>query len=144
MKRYALRENEIKKLAEQFSFIDKKMRIEVLERGNAKLYFTDKLVLIEKAGRIFPSLHAGAGLKCVTVDMGAVPFVCKGADVMRPGITEMPDFVKGELLIVQDEKNKKPLAVVEALFDSETAAEMRAGKIFKNLHYVGDEFWGSP
>ena len=31
----------------------------------------------------------------VIVDMGAIKFVCKGANIMRPGITKFSDFEKG-------------------------------------------------
>ncbi len=81
-------------------------------------------------------------LKQVVVDMGAVKFVVSGADVMRPGIKEFaPSIANGELVMVVDINNKKPLAVGRMLFSGEEALAMPRGKIIKNLHWVGDEFW---
>ncbi|MGM5484620.1 MAG: PUA domain-containing protein [Nanobdellota archaeon] len=77
----------------------------------------------------------------VIVDMGAVKFVVKGADIMRPGIKETGDFSKGDHIIVADETHGKPLAVGEALLSSEDMGEQEKGKSVKNLHYVGDEYW---
>jgi PUA domain protein len=141
--RSTLRGSEVKELASKFPFIDKKARIDVVDEAGEKLYYDgEKLVLIEKTGRLFPSLKADVSmLPKAVVDMGAVPFVCKGADVMRPGVKEMDDFAKGTIIIIVDEKNRRPLAVAEALFDSAEARAMASGKVFKNLHYIGDELW---
>jgi PUA domain protein len=99
-------------------------------------------MLISNRGRTFPSLRADtSAMARAVIDMGAVPFVCKGADVMRPGVKEMGDFAKGDLLVIVDEKNRKPLAIAEALVDSVEAKAASSGKIFKNLHYVGDAWW---
>ena len=35
--------------------------------------------------------------------MGAVKFMCKGANVMRPGITNFTDFEKNEIVCVIEE-----------------------------------------
>ena len=82
----------------------------------------------------------------VTVDMGAVKFVTNGADVMCPGIVECdPSIQPGDLVWVRDERNKRPLAVGEALMPGpEIVAQARAkakGKAVKSLHHVGDKFW---
>ena len=43
----------------------------------------------------------------VEVDMGAVPFVTKGADVMAPGIVASDEVIKeGDLVWIRDERNK--------------------------------------
>ena len=99
----------------------------------------------EPEARLVPTVRvllAGSpGKSFVTVDMGAVPFVHKGADIMGPGIVEAdPNLQVGDLLWVRDERNRRPLAVGEALVPG---AEMpkQPGKKVRNLHRVGDLFW---
>ena len=51
--------------------------------------------------------------------MGAVPFVCKGANVMAPGIRKVEgEFAKGDLVIIVDEKHGKALALGESMLDA--------------------------
>jgi PUA domain protein len=74
--------------------------------------------------------------------MGAVPFVCKGADVMAPGIRRVEgEFGKGDLVVVVDEKHGKALALGESLFDSQTVRNTKKGATVKTLHYVSDKIW---
>ncbi len=81
-------------------------------------------------------------LKRVVVDMGAVKFVVGGADIMRPGITEIEDGIeKNEAIVIVDENNGKTLAVGVALGSSEDMQKLEKGKVIKNIHYVGDEMW---
>ncbi len=81
-------------------------------------------------------------MKRVIVDMGAVKFVVGGADIMRPGITEIDTgFVEGDFLVIIDEKNKKNLAVGKALSGSEDMKNTDSGKVVKNIHFVGDWIW---
>jgi PUA domain protein len=78
----------------------------------------------------------------ITVNMGAVPYVCNGADVLAPGIVKVEGaFAVGDIMLVVDERHGKPLAVVSALVDSQTAKDMQRGKVAGNLHYVGDALW---
>ena len=77
----------------------------------------------------------------VTVDMGAVKFVCNGAKVMRPGITNFDSFKKGDIIVVQDQTHGKVLAVGVALEDSEVAKAMAKGYVVENLHYITDKMW---
>ena len=81
-------------------------------------------------------------LKKVTVDMGAVKFICNGADVMRPGIVQIDaDIQKNDVIMIIDEKNKTPLVVGLALYDSDELENMTDGKVIKNLHFIGDDKW---
>ncbi|MBU3902438.1 MAG: RNA-binding protein, partial [Candidatus Thermoplasmatota archaeon] len=58
--------------------------------------------------------------KYVTVDKGAVKFVCNGADIMVPGVVDADSSVKkNDLVWIRDEKHKKPLAVGVALMNAE-------------------------
>ena len=72
-------------------------------------------------------------LPSIVVDMPAVPFMIKGADVMRPGIIEIGEFSKGDLVSVVDETNKKAIAVGIALLDSKEMEQEKTGKMIKNL-----------
>ena len=74
--------------------------------------------------------------------MGAVKFVASGADIMRPGITNIPEGIhKDEFICIIDINNKKPLAIGKALYSSEEMKDLMAGKCIENIHYIGDEIW---
>ena len=77
----------------------------------------------------------------VTVDMGAVKFMCKGANVMRPGIKTFTDFEKDKLVCIVEESQHKFLAVGKALVSSSELETMEKGEVVKNLHYISDKFW---
>jgi PUA domain protein len=77
----------------------------------------------------------------VTVDMGAIKFVCNGAKVTRPGIIAFDDFKKGDIVVIRDEVHHKPLAVGIALDDSNRAAEEKKGYVVQTLHYISDKIW---
>jgi malignant T-cell-amplified sequence len=77
-----------------------------------------------------------------TVDMGAVRFVCNGANIMRPGIVSyVGDFKKGDLLSIKEMSHLKAIAVGRALEDRAHSERMTKGPAIENLHYVGDKFW---
>ena len=75
----------------------------------------------------------------ITVDDGAMPYVAKGADMMRPGIVRISDdFSEGQLVAIKSETYNKSIAIGRALM---TADEMKAqdkGKMVKMIHYMGD------
>jgi PUA domain protein len=73
--------------------------------------------------------------------MGAVPYVCNGADVMAPGIKDMDQFDAGDLVVVRDVAHGKALAVGKALKSSSDIEKNRKGRAIENLHYVGDSLW---
>jgi len=79
----------------------------------------------------------------VTVDMGAIKFVCKGANVMRPGITKFSDFENGQIVCVIEESQNKFLAVGKAKMSSMQLDEIDKGEVIKNMHYISDIFWES-
>jgi len=101
---------------------------------------------MEIEGEIFPTLKG-----CVekpfperhaVVDTGAVAFMAKGADLMRPGIvTATEDIKANKPFVIVDENHKKPLAVGIALMDYAAMIAMESGKVAKNIHYVGDDIW---
>ena len=96
--------------------------------GEDILPFLDDTTILEK----FPF---------VKVDMGAIKFVCKGANVMRPGITKFSDFESGEIVCVIEESQNKFLAVGKAEMSSKEAEGSRNGEVIKNMHYISDDFW---
>lgn len=77
----------------------------------------------------------------VTVDMGAVKFVCNGATIMRPGIKSYSEFEKDQIICVAEESHNKFLAVGRTLVSSKEMPSMVKGEVVKNLHHVSDRFW---
>ncbi len=154
-RRHSLKDKEAKRFLLEVSkrlgtnieqFIDSKIRIEVNETKIANLFFFNGRPLIAKSdGTLFFTLSFEELFPLfpkIVVDLGAVPYVCKGADVMAPGIRAVKgDFKENDLLIVVDERHGKPLAVGIALFSSEEMKTVNHGKTVKNLHYVGDKLW---
>jgi len=124
-------------------------RIEVAETGGPiRFYYVDRqLLLFERAGILFPTLRGAMArpfsARRITVDMGAVPFVVNGADIMRPGIVAVTDDIRadGPALVVE-ERHGKPLAICIARLDADALRAETAGKVCKNVHHVGDEIWG--
>ena len=112
-----------------------------------KIYLLDDQIILFKSDEsLYPTLRCKCldTLPAVIVDMGAIPFVCKGADVMAPGITEIKTpFDEGALVVVRDVKHGKALAIGKALKPSATIMAEKRGKVIHNLHYVGDKIWES-
>jgi len=77
----------------------------------------------------------------VTVDMGAVKFMCKGANVMRPGIKTHDEFGKEKIVCIVEESQHKFLAVGKSLVSSVELEKMEKGEVIKNMHYISDKFW---
>jgi len=123
-----------------------KPRVEKVQIGGEELILIDgKPVILKKSGQLVPTLRFDAALERLAravVDMGAVPHICNGADVMVKGIKKVDrDFVRGALVVIVDETYGKPLAIGEALVDSSSIREMEKGKVLHNLHFVGDNVW---
>ncbi|MBW3013671.1 DUF1947 domain-containing protein [Candidatus Woesearchaeota archaeon] len=149
-----LRKDEIKQLNKTLeesynlpSFFSKK---DAIEKKNNIIYKNREPLFFEYEGRIVPTLKfilklQGENknfLKKIVVDMPAVPFMAKGADVMRPGIVEFDDNIKeNEIIVIVDQNNKKALAIGISTLSSEGLKETDKGKVIKNIHYVGDEIW---
>ena len=104
--------------------------ITAVKIGEVILPFLDDISILEK----FPY---------VTVDMGAVKFVCKGANIMRPGITKFSDFESGEIVCIIEESQNKFLAVGKAEMSSKEVEDANRGEVIKNIHYISDDFWES-
>ena len=129
--------------------VSKKDRIEVKEdviyRDGEPIFFYKESLNDRKIKILTPHLkllQKNNFLKKITVDMPAVPFMIKGADVMRPGIKEIDDGIKkGDLVSIVDENNKKAVAVGICEYGSEEMRTIQKGKVIRNIHWVGDERW---
>jgi len=77
----------------------------------------------------------------VTVDIGAIKFMCKGANVMRPGIKKFTEFEKDKIVCIIEESQHKFLAVGKAMISSSELENMEKGEVIENLHYISDKFW---
>ena len=100
----------------------------VLRLENEFIPFLSEIKLLES----FPN---------VMVDMGAVKFMCNGANVMRPGIKSHTEFSKDEIVCIVEESQHKFLAVGKSLVNSSEMKEMLKGEVLKNLHYISDKYW---
>jgi PUA domain protein len=123
-----------------------KFNIEVIETEFAEiLLINGKPLLAKIEGKVFPTLifnEIFSMMPKVVVDMGAVPHVCNGANVMAPGIVGFDgEFRKGGYVLIIDERHRKPIAVGEILYDADMAKNVKHGVVVRNMHFVGDKVW---
>jgi len=154
-RRYPLKAKESKQIVEEASkklrfdfdtLFGAKANVEVVESDVGEIYLIEgKPILFKSGDKILPTLLFSefiAKAPKIVVDMGAIPYVCKGATVMAPGIVRVEgEFIKGDLVLVVDMKHGKALALGESLLDSETAKQTKKGPVAKTLHYVSDKIW---
>ena len=150
MKSNLISKSETSKIVEQ---IKSQWKIELSKQKNIKTHdVNEKGIIITGDGitavkigeNILPFLDDTDVLEkfpYVKVDMGAIKFVCKGANVMRPGITKFSDFESGEIVCVIEESQNKFLAVGKAEMSSKEAEDASKGEVIKNMHYISDDFW---
>ncbi len=143
----SLRKREAKQLLASLSEhydIDPGSKVEVGELADRRVVLLNgRVEFLVEGDHYVPFLggsHVGE-LPRVVVDMGAVPYVCGGADVMAPGVVEVDDFRAGDLVAVVDVNHGKALAVGRALVDGVEVEGLGRGKVVENLHYVGDRVW---
>jgi PUA domain protein len=146
-----LKAKEAKQIVEEASkklklTMDIKANVEVVESDVGEIYLIEGKPILFKAGdNILPTLlftEFTVKAPKIVVDMGAIPYVCKGATVMAPGIVRVEgEFGKGDLVLIVDMKHGKALALGESLLDSETAKQTKKGPVVKTLHYVSDKIW---
>jgi len=120
--------------------------LEQAEILGVKVFFLNGEVLFAEENKLlFPTLafhKIFPYLPKIVVDMGAVPYVCQGADVMAPGVIRTQgDFNNQDFILVVDERHKQVLAVAIALLASNFVGSLKHGKVAKNIHYVGDKLW---
>jgi PUA domain protein len=157
IKRHFLKEKETEEILQELShklkvqteqLLGPKPQIELAETQTIKLFIIKGNPILARLNdtlsptltfeEIFPSLPR------IIVDMGAVPHLCNGADVMAPGVVRINgDFNKNDILLIADERHEKPLAIGIALFDSQQTKKLTHGKVAKNIHHVGDKLWNT-
>ena len=127
--------------------VEKGSRVEVVEvipKGEI-IVIDDRAAFIQRDEHVVPTLLNEQVLKqlpSVRVDVGAVPYICNGADLMAPGVVNFEgDFKKGDIVVIVDERFSRGIAVARTLYDAGETAEKRQGKIAVNLHFIGDAFW---
>ena len=123
-----------------------KARVEIETVKDSEIVFVDgNAIAFRRKGELAPvltNISALDGMPRITVDMGAVPHVVGGADIMAPGIRKIGgEFAEKQFLVVVDEKHGKYLAVGRALMGSGPMAATTKGKVVENVHYVGDLIW---
>jgi PUA-domain protein len=150
-RRYPLKAKEAKQIIEEASEklkldLDLKANVEIVESDVGEIYLIEgKPILYRSDDKILPTLlftEFTSKAPKIVVDMGAIPYVCKGATVMAPGIVRIEgEFAVGDLVLIVDMKHGKALALGESLLDSETAKQTKKGPVVKTLHYVSDKIW---
>jgi PUA-domain protein len=152
-KRGRMREKDIKTMSESVSAMvgvqvfTNEDTVDMAESSEFNVVFVNNEILaLVIEGRPFLTVRGLLKYKptkrYVTVDMGAVPFVTKGADVMGPGIVEAdPGIQPGDFVWVRDMKFQKALAIGEAMATGAEMAAKKPGKLIKSIAYVGDKLW---
>ncbi len=111
---------------------------------DAQIIVGDEIKILKVNDEYIPFLSETKTLEkfpYVMVDMGAVKFMCKGANVMRPGIKKNSEFQKDSIVCIIEESHHKFLAVGKTLVSSDEMSNMEKGEVVKNLHYISDKFW---
>ena len=133
--------------------ISKKWKLEIPRVKNLKSHYVDNdsqilvgenFKILKLKDEFIPFLSDVTLLESfpsVTVDMGAVKFMCNGANVMRPGIKNHSEFLKDEIVCVIEESQHKYLAVGKSLVNSSDMKDLSKGEVIKNLHYISDKYW---
>ena len=154
-KRKRMREKEIKALSKDLqdlfgvSVFDERDPVDMAESSDFNVIFVGQDILgIVYEGKPFLTIRGilkyRPAARSVTVDMGAVPFVTNGADVMGPGITDADEAIaEGDMVWIKDIKNGAPLAVGKALRSGTELKNKAGGKAIKTIHFVGDKLWKS-
>ena len=151
--RHRLKERDVKELINELKtrfrcdFFDSKASVEIgtLEEFTV-LLVDDSIIFFIYNDKLMFTLQGlnkyQSNTNFVVVDMGAVSFITKGADVMAPGITDADPLIqKDDFVWICDEKHRKLLAVGIALMTGEEMKTKKPGKAVKILHYVGDRLW---
>ena len=146
-----LSNSEIKEINDKISksynienFVSKNDKVEINENI---ILINDEKLLFRNEDLILPTLRLLMKkevflFKKITVDMGAIPFVIKGADIMRPGIINIEQGIKkDDFVLIIDVQHKKNLAIGRVLHSTEEMQQLEKGRVVKNIHYVGDAIW---
>ena len=155
IKRHFLREKETERILQELShklnvdteqLLGSEPSIELAETQSTEIFIANGKPILARLNNILsPTLlfeEVLPFLPKIIVDMGAIPYICSGADLMAPGIVQIHgDFNEDDILLIADERHEKPLAIGIALFDPQYMRQLKRGKVVKNIHYVGDKLW---
>lgn len=155
IRRYHLKTREAKALLSEASeklrtnleqILNAKPTLEIVQTNSTTIYLIKNKPILAKTNKnIFPTLlfeQLIASAPKIIVDMGAVPHICNGADIMAPGIVRFEGkFEKDSYVYVIDEKHGKPIAVGRATCNLEEAKQKKQGVLVANVHFVGDNTW---
>ena len=111
---------------------------------NVQIFTANDIMILKIEETYLPFLSQTSLLEKfphVLVDMGAVKFMCNGANVMRPGIRSHSEFDMEQVVCVIEESQHKFLAVGKSLVPSSELETMEKGKVIKNMHYISDKYW---
>ena len=136
------------KTEELTQLINKKSKIEWIKLGsNEELYaIDDELAFWVKDNEFIPILSYllkhEVPFKSVVVDKGAIKFMAKGADVMRPGILKIDsDINKEDIVLIRDPTHNRVLMVGRAKFDAVDMEKKESGKVIVAVHSLSDTIW---
>jgi malignant T-cell-amplified sequence len=139
--------------AQVLKIVSEKWRIDIPKVKNLKVYEIDNEIqlitgkdikILKIKDEYLPFLSEISTLEkfpFIQVDMGAVKFMCKGANLMRPGIKKFSEFSKDDIVCVVEESQNKFLAVGKSEVNSSELENIDKGEILKNLHYISDKVW---
>lgn len=113
---------------------------------DTKIFVLGKIILIREKEKLFPSLACEekflSKFPSIKVDVGAIPYICRGAKIMRPGIvTFEKNFNLNDIVCIKENNYNKFIAIGEALMNKEDAKKREKGPVLDNLHYIGDKYW---
>lgn len=153
--RHVLSKSERRKLVEELKaalpaaaeLVEEAEKVELarLRQLNVELLIIEGVPAVVLGKEAYPTVLAAHKLNLrlpvAVVDMGAVPHILNGADVMAPGIVEVERFNAGDAVYVADVEKRRVFAAGRALMSSDGIMRVRRGKAIKNLHYAGDKLW---
>lgn len=126
-------------------------KVEIMETKQGNVYAIDgRCLFIEKNNLVFPTVkmvqeeQERIELPKVVVNMGAVPYVCRGATIMRPGIvtfSNQEQLKKDHIVQIVDEKNHIVIAIGRLQMNGVEMKQKQKGSAIENLTWVGDSFW---
>jgi PUA domain protein len=122
-------------------------RLDVLTvDSRARFYLSrDGPLFVQAHDDVFPTLLNNSvlvHLPTITVDSGAVPHICNGANLMAPGVVGLDgEFSSGDLVAIREEKYGKIVALGKARYSSADTRKRQGGVVADNVHYVGDKHW---
>ena len=154
MKLHYLSKREKNKLSE---LIDNKLPLLNIEKikdiksvklnSDISILVSDSFMLINLNNNVFPFLkdkETLGKLPIITVDQGAIRFICNGANIMRPGIKDMNhDFQKNAIVVIVEELHNTNIAVGQTLYSKNEILDLKQGPVISNLHFLGDDIWKS-